>query len=389
MNGRVLLTDAQQRKTLAAIRSLGKKGVEVIAAEETRWATSLFSRYCGRALVSPNPARRPEEYFIWLEGVLRKHPCDVLFPMDDGSMEVAVRYRGQLERLCRLPIPRDESYFTAADKARAVMAAREAGLDCPETIVLKSLDELDRAASSLAFPVVIKPRKSSGSRGIVAVQRKEDLAGQYLKVHREYPFPLIQEYINPGEKFDVCLLFDYSSRLKASFVQREVRCFPPERGPSTVQESVWRPDLVEMAAHLMRKLNWQGVAEVEFMVDPRNGRAVFMEVNPRFWGSLHTAILAGVDFPWLLYRLAVDGDVKEVSTYTAGVRCRWLLPGDILHFIYNKNRFSMDPPFFSTRNSGLHDDIVSLEDPLPALGFFLACLRYVFDPGMWKLMFFR
>lgn len=390
MRGCVLLTDAQQRKTLAAIRSLGKRGIEVVAAEETRWATSLFSRYCGHRLVSPNPIRRPEDYFKWLEATMRKYPCDVFFPMDDGSMEVAVRYKRQLENYCRLPIPEEDSYFKASDKALATMIALKAGLDCPKTSVLNNLDELDRVASSLRFPVIIKPRKSSGSRGIVLVLRKEDLSSHYLRVHREYPFPLIQEYIRAGEKYDVCLLFDYSSQLKAFFVQREVRCFPLERGPSTVQESVWRPDLVEKAACLMKRLNWRGVAEVEFIVDPGDGRVVFMEINPRFWGSLHTAVLAGVDFPWLLYRLAMDGGkVEEVCRYTVGVKCRWLLPGDILHFICNQNRFAMDPPFFASTGSGLNDDIVSLEDPLPALGFFLACMRYLLDPGMWKTVFFR
>lgn len=389
MRSRVLLTDAQQRKTLAAIRSMGRRGVDIIAAEDTRWATASFSRYCGQRLVSPNAARNPEDYFIWLHDALRKFPCDVLFPMDDATMEVAVRYRSQLEKLCRLPLPDTGSYLAASDKARATVAAREAGLDCPETLIPKSLDDLGRISSGLTFPVVIKPRKSSGSRGIVVVWRKEELEAQYLRVHEKYPFPMIQEYISPGEKFDVCLLFNHSSQLRAAFVQKEIRFFPLERGPSTVQESVWRPDLVEKASCLMERLNWQGVAEVEFMVDPRDGRAMFMEVNPRFWGSLYMAILAGVDFPWLLYRLAMDGDVKEYFSYVTGVKCRWLLPGDMLHFIFNKKRFSLDPTFFSTKRSGVHDDIISLEDPLPAFGFFLAGFRSALDPGMWRMMFCR
>jgi len=389
MTGRVLLTDGQQRKTLAAMRSLGARGIDIIAAEDTRWATSLFSRYCGQRLVSPNPGERPEEYFVWLYNTLVKYHCDVLFPMDDGSMEVTVRYRGQLEKICRVPVPDVDVYAVAADKYRATAAAVEAGLDCPRTVLPKGPDSLLKDVSGLTCPLVIKPRKSSGSRGIVVVRQLEELPALYGRVHREYPFPLVQEYISPGDKYDVCLLYNRESRIRAFFVQREVRCFPLERGPSVVQQSVWRPDLVEMAARLLQRLNWYGVAEVEFMVDPRDGRAKFMEVNPRFWGSLQAAILAGVDFPWLLYRLALDGDVDEVTGYQTGIRCRWLLPGDMLHFIFNKKRLTMDPSFFSTSKAGVHDDTISLEDPLPALGFLLAGLRCSLDLRMWKMIFFR
>ena len=57
-----------------------------------------------------------------------------------------------------------------------------------------------------------------------------------------------------------------------------------------------------------------------------------MEVNGRFWNSLPLAIAAGIDFPFLLYRLAIDGDIDPVETYRVGVRSRWLL-GDIRHLI--------------------------------------------------------
>ncbi|HOV79236.1 MAG TPA: ATP-grasp domain-containing protein [Bacillota bacterium] len=389
MSGWVLLTDAQQRKTLAAIRSLGKKGVGVMAGEETRWATALFSRYCARGFVYPSPKKNPGEFLSWLLDTLERYPCDVLFPMDDSVLEVVAGNRELIARHCKVPIPEKEVYDLAADKAVSVTLAGEAGLDRPETVIPRDFDELKQGVSRLDFPVVVKPRKSSGSRGMQVVSEEKDLADVYMKVHKEHPRPLVQEYLGIGDKYDVCLLFDRSSKLKASFVQKEIRHFPIGRGPSTVQESVWRPDLVEKAARLLQKMKWYGVAEVEFMVDPRDGKEKFMEINPRFWGSLHMSILAGVDFPWLLYRLAVDGDVEEVFTYTAGLKCRWLLPGDILHFIFNKKRFSMNPPFFTGRKSGVHDDILSLEDPLPAAGFFLACLRYTFDLEMWKFMFRR
>lgn len=387
--GGVLLTDAQQRKTLAAVRSLGSKGIQALAAEETRWTPAGFSRYCQGGLVYPSPGKKPAEFYQWLQETLPAYGCDVLFPMDDSSLEVVMQHKEDLAKLCRLPVPHLDSYRTASDKALAVAAAREAGLDCPATVAPEKADDLSEVTSKFNFPVLIKPRKSSGSRGMTAVERPEDLESRYWHVHQQYPWPIIQEYLPPGEKYDVCLLYNRSAELRASFVQREIRFFPLERGPSTVQESVRHPELAAQAAHLLQKLGWCGVAEVEFMVDPRDGKAKFMEINPRFWGSLYMSTLAGVDFPWLLYRLAMDGDVAGVDTYTVGIKCRWMLPGDILHFLANKKRFSLDPPFFSTKKSGVYDDIISLDDPFPVMGFFLACLRYLPDREMWKTMFQR
>ena len=388
----VLLTDAQLRKTLAAIRSLGNKGIDIIASEDTRWTTSSFSKFCRRGLVYPKPGKEPEAFYEWLVKIIQENSINVLFPMDDNVMDVVIAHKEELQKLCRMLLPDAENYNIASDKGLAVAAAKKSGLNCPETWMPKTQDDLlnlDSFVAELAFPLVIKPRKSNGSRGIVVVNKREDFAEQYLQVHQRFTFPLIQEYISPGPRFDVCLLFNSQSELRASFVQKELRHFPLDRGPSTVQESVWRPDLVELAAGLLKDLNWQGIAEVEFMLDEKDEKLKFMEINPRFWNSLYLSMLAGVDFPWLLYRLIMDGDVPEVSNYRIGVKCRWSLPGDILHFLFNKNRFRMDPPLWAGKRSGVYDDVLSLSDPGPTLGFLLACLHFLPDREMWKQMFDR
>ena len=96
---------------------------------------------------------------------------------------------------------------------------------------------------------------------------------------------------------------------------------------------------------------------MEFKIDPRDGSPKLLEVNPRFWGSLQLAIEAGMDFPFLLYKMAIDGDIDSVKDYTLGVKCRWLIPDDFLNFIKNPNRFRLKPSFFDFK---IKDDIISL-----------------------------
>jgi hypothetical protein len=105
-----------------------------------------------------------------------------------------------------------------------------------------------------------------------------------------------------------------------------------------------------------------------------------MELNPRFWGSLALAIHAGVDFPYLLYKMAMGEAFEPVRDYEVGVRCRWLLPGDILHFLQNPDRFHLEPSFFECR--GTFDDILSWDDPLPTIGSFLTLFSLIWDKDL-------
>ena len=154
--------------------------------------------------------------------------------------------------------------------------------------------------------------------------------------HKIYPLPLIQESIpRKGEAFGVSALFNKDSKLRAVFVHKRLREYPVTGGPSTLRESVKNPKVQELGLKLLKALDWVGVAMVEFKVDPRDGEPKLMEINPRFWGSLQLAILSGVDFPYLIYRMAKEGDVKPILDYKIGVRCRWMFPGDFIHFLSN------------------------------------------------------
>jgi predicted ATP-grasp superfamily ATP-dependent carboligase len=130
---------------------------------------------------------------------------------------------------------------------------------------------------------------------------------------------------------------------------------------------------------LLSLLGWVGVAMAEFKVDPRDGRPKLLEVNPRFWGSLHHAIVCGVDFPWLLCRMAVDGDVDRVADYRVGVRSRSLLHGDLMHFLTRPARWRTRPALC---DFSIPDDVLSADDPWPALGRVASLVALVRDPEL-------
>jgi len=388
--GRVLVTDAGARNVVAAVRSLGRAGLEVVTSEQSRIALAAFSKYSSRHLVYPSPKLEPERWLDWLLQELSRGDYDVVMPMDDDTVTICSQNREQISEYSRVPVPDFATLKKAADKSQTLRIASELNIDCPKTIFIDDPGQVESAADELGYPLVIKPRESSGSRGIVYVTDKAQLRDSYLRVHEQYPFPMLQQYIAPGgQACGVFLLFNRDSELRAVFAHKRLREFPVKGGPSTLRESIYAPELVATAVRLLEAMGWYGVAMAEFKQDPADGRFKLMEVNPRFWGSLELSILAGVDFPFLLYRMATEGDIEPVTEYKTGVRCRWLLPGDILHFLFNPKRFKLEPSFFDFSADNRHDDFLSLEDPGPGLGFFLVVLRNLFNLRKWRDVFSR
>lgn len=387
---KVLVTDAGMRNVVSIIRSLGKRGIEVVVAENTRWALGGFSKYCKKLLVCPSPIRHPDQWLHWLIKELSQNRYDMLMPVSGYCAEVIAKNLKIIEKYTKVGICDYSTWIKANNKAQTIKLAMQHQIPCPETHIISDLDEVEKLAKEVRYPIVIKPTESTGSRGIVYVHKKDDLVREYLKIHSAFPFPMLQEFIPPGGKsYGVFFLFDRNHEVKAVFAHKRLREFPVRGGPSTLRESVYKPELVKMSEKLLRAINWYGVAMVEYKEDPRDGLCKIMEINPRFWGSLPLAIAAGVDFPYMLYKMVVDGDVESVLDYPEGTRCRWLLPGDILHFLTNPKRFKLEPSFFNFSKNNRTDDFISWEDPGPTFGFFLIALVNLLNVKKWKYVFCR
>jgi len=381
----VLVTDAKQRKSVPIIRSLGRRGLRVIAGDDSRFSMGCHSRYCAQGLVYPSPDETPERFLEWLLGQARRRAFEVLFAIDERTLNVVTRHLEALSSLALAPVVAHPTYLLARDKGKTLALAQELGIPCPRTAVVEAAGQLETIAATWEFPLVIKPRRSSGSRGLVYVSTPEEFPSSYKRVDGAYPQPLVQEFIPPGgDALGVEILMNRQGEPRAAFVHRRLREYPVAGGPSTLRESIWAPDLVELGVKLLKAMGWFGVAMVEFKTDPRDGQPKLMEVNPKFWGSIALPIAAGVDFPYLLYRMATEGDVEPVTGYRVGVRCRWLIPGDLLHFIRNPKRFRLEPSFFQFRDDNLYYDLLDWDDLGPLGGMACAALASLGKPGFWR-----
>ena len=97
------------------------------------------------------------------------------------------------------------------------------------------------------------------------------------------------------------------------------RQHPPEFGrAATFVESVELPIVEELTLKFLRAINYYGLAEVEFKLDPRDGKYKLLDVNARTWGFHALGTPAGVDFSYLLYADQV-GDPVATCRGRSGV----------------------------------------------------------------------
>jgi predicted ATP-grasp superfamily ATP-dependent carboligase len=283
---------------------------------------------------------------------------------------VVSKYKNVFDSLVEIPIASYSKILRANNKRTLIEFANEIGVKTPKTYTINTIDELRKIAPKIEYPVVIKLVEGRGSAGLRYVYSEDELISEYKKVVQKFnldpsKFPLVQEYI-PGTGYGVSMLFNQGEP-RAIFTHKRLREYPITGGPSTLRISVRHSKMERYATMLLRELEWHGVAMVEFKLDDRTKKPVLMEVNPRFWGSLNQAICAGVDFPYLLYTMATEGDVKPVFKYKVGVKARWML-GDcraLLDYLKTKKWFRALKDFLVIR--GQYYDDIDLSDPLPTI----------------------
>lgn len=384
---RVFVTDSDARQVLAIIRSLGKKGIKVTAGDHKKLSIGFFSKYCDEKILYPSPLKSPALFKKSLLKYIANNKVDVLFPVSSPALYTVSSSLDIFSQYTSVPIPSYDIVMKAVDKALTVKIAE--AVPCPKTYMPKKISEVSALAKKVDYPIVVKPRISSGSRGLKYAANPAELRYHFETTAKKYGSPLVQEYIPGNEIYGVSALLNKNSKPRAVFVHKRIRQFPITGGPSTYRVSVSKPSLAKLGLKLLEEMKWYGVAMVEFKVDIRDGRPKLIEVNPRFVGSLNLAIAAGVDFPYLLYKMAVEGDVHPILNYKLGVKARYLLFGDVLHLMASPSRLRLLPEFMNFYERDLSYDILNSDDFLPAVIRLLNGAGSMFSHEMWEYAYTR
>jgi len=330
---KILILDGNTRSALAATRSLGRRGVPVVVADETKRTLSGASKYCSESFTYPSPTSNLRAFLSKVKGECSHREIRVIFPMTEISMATVLKHREEF-RDFQLPFVEFPTFDAITDKWNLLRLAQQLNINIPQTYYIANARSLLRVHPTPKFPVVLKPYRSmiwtnghckAASVKYAESERQLERTVQQYEYFGRSPF-LLQEYIS-GHGHGIFALYNQGKPV-ASFAHRRLRENPPSGGVSVLCESVEKhAEAWKMARTILDHIAWHGVAMVEFKVSAE-GKPYLMEVNGRFWGSLQLAIDAGVDFPWLLYQMATGEAVDPVDGYATGVRSRWLL-GDL------------------------------------------------------------
>lgn len=381
MNSNVLVTNVQIRSGLAAMRSLGSKGIQVTGADSDKISSGFFSKYCNKSLVYPDPQKYPELYVQKILDEIERIEYDLIMPINDHTLLPLAKNKKEIEQYTRFPFLDYDKLLKGRDKVQTINEAQKCGIRVPITFLPEHITELENIVETIQYPLIIRPVESSGSRGLFKVNNSQDLFEKYNILAPKYGRIMVQEYIPwGGMTFDVGVLMNTLSFPRAVFVSNRIRTYPVEAGPNVVGQGVIYPEVRDMALKLLKHLKWEGPAQVEFRIDPRDNRPVLMEINPRFWGSMYLGMISGIDFPYLFYKMAIEGDIENHYTYKTDMKARWLMPGDILHLVYTKEKKKTIGPwlkdFIDRKVKGY---TFSWDDLGPSFGLFLAMATYSID----------
>lgn len=331
----VLVAEAQTIGALGVIRSLGRAGYPVLACSPDPDAIGFHSRFARTSLPHP-PYDDQQALLRWLRHVISARHIDLIIPSERMLLALRPAFEDLREHL---PLAKDMGrvyrgmskfdLFAAFADLRAPAALRA---HLPPYVLI---DENDTASPGLCAElgprVFIKgdachSKSESQCAGLVEPVPQAAIASAIARLRPRYRRLLIQGFV-PGIGVGVFFL-RWEKNILAHFMHRRLHEVPPEGGVSSLRSSWWHQAIYDDARARIEHLDWQGVAMFEYRWDPRTDEFHLIEMNARFWGSIHLALYAGVDFPRLLAD-AFFGRPAHSPRYRLGVRSRLTFPGEV------------------------------------------------------------
>ncbi|MFJ8211053.1 ATP-grasp domain-containing protein [Streptomyces sp. NPDC096033] len=278
--------------TLGAVRSLGRRGVEVHAVVEAGGGPVGRSRYL-RA-THPGPAggldpEAPEALLECLVGVSERigRPA-VLVAMDDLSAIAVSRVAPMLTDRFRIPHQPDDLPARVADKAELSRLCARWDIPHPETVIPQSGAEAARAAWTLGLPVVAKwsrPWLLPAGIGLRSTTLVDSAAGARELYERsaEAGSPLLlQRFLPAGPDTDWFFhgAFGRGGRPLLAGSGRKELAWPVRAGLTAVGRWLADPAVEESGLRLAERLGYQGILDLDFRRDER-GAVRLVDFNPR------------------------------------------------------------------------------------------------------------
>ena len=372
---------------LGVVRALAHAGVVCHAVHSDAKAPGLFSRLA-RAHLSPDWRADREAFLSSLLALASDElggEAASLFVTDDAAIEVVWSAADRLRAAGLRPaFSFSGAPAEALDKRTQMSAAARAGVDHPAGEWGAAQVLLDRV-DSFRYPVIVKPALSHvGVRQIGAKALPCATAAELVEaLERTRGLDvLVQEFVPGGDdQLYTCGVFRGAGRALV-FTGRKLKQHPPVLGISRLSEAVAVPEIVPGSVRLLDELGYQGVAQVEYKRDARDGVYRLMEVNVRPWTWIGLAEPCGVNLPLAAHEWALaagePGPPAAPALAQREGRWIWSLP-EAIHTARDLSHGR--PPDVRLWRGLRAEAFFSRDDPQPFLELAAPALRRVEHPA--------
>ncbi|WP_426626122.1 acetyl-CoA carboxylase biotin carboxylase subunit [Leifsonia sp. McL0607] len=290
---RKLLIANRGEIAVRVIRSAHKLGIATVAVVSEADRESLAARLADEAVVI-GPAPVASSY-LDAEAVLRaadETNADAVHP-GYGFLSENAEFARSVIRSGRIWVgPSPETIELMGDKARAIAAARAAGVSVvPGTDgPLTDTDEACVEAAKIGFPLLIKASAGGGGRGIRLVENGDELAATLATARAEARASFgddtvyLEAYLRRARHIEVQILGDGARCIHlgdrdCSMQRRSQKVLEEAPAPNLPEEV--RREVRAAAIRLAEATRYIGAGTVEFLYDPDRSAAYFIEMNTR------------------------------------------------------------------------------------------------------------
>lgn len=287
----ILFCSVGRRVRLLSDLRRSQETVRIIAADKNPFAPGLFvadKHYSSPSITDDN-------YIEYLLDLCMAEGVTGITTLIDPEIEILAKNRHIFIENGILPLfPSVDTATICFDKYKMFEYLREHNISTILTYNTLESFELGLESSEIAFPVFIKHRCGSGSKGTAKISNLEELKERLKNSHHDY---IIQEMME-GIDLDVDVYVDcISGKPVSMFSKRKIES---RIGGAIKTVSFKDKKLVEFLMNVLSRFEFYGPLDIDLFY--KDGQYYLSEINPRFGGAYPHAFGAGVDF----FRLIVN-----------------------------------------------------------------------------------
>ncbi|MCL1909385.1 MAG: carbamoyl-phosphate synthase large subunit [Kiritimatiellaeota bacterium] len=277
-----------------------------------------------------------------LEQIIAKEKPDALLPNLGGqtglNMAQQLSKAGLLEKYnVRVIGVNLEAIERGEDRDIFKQTMLELGIDTPRSGIANTLEEAEKIAAEIGFPLVIRPAYTMGGAGGGFAYNTEELrtiAARGLDLSMTSQI-LVEESIKGWEELEVEVVRDAGNNMISVCFIENIDPVGVHTGDSFCSAPMLTiaPELTErlkkMAFKIVEAIGVIGGTNVQFAHNPKTGRVVIIEINPRTSRSSALASKA-TGFPIALVsaKLAAGLNLADIPYWRDGTLDKYTPSGD-------------------------------------------------------------